>query len=911
MRKRIICLFLILFILILGKTENTNISLINDNRYVANQFDYGIDWCGQDYFDAYYDPLTDCQKRIEAGENIRIFMNEYDEVDVENRLNYNSTDGTYWICKAHSGYVGSQVESPFDVYNFVECRPVSRPNSGSGNTGDDNDDNTPETPTPTVPSFTRCETDQNYTPCTNLSTCYIRKQKENIKIYTIEQGETGLNQCKNYESTLNNQESKKSKSEYAWYCEKVGSTSCACHGLTCNSSGSDDKTDPNVCKTSGTYEKCNSQYACNKRDDVKLYYKLNATTSNCESYETTLNKNDTKNAWFCEKASFSRNYCACYSLPCESETDPNNPVYPTNCSNNITWGNYQCAWGLKTFQENKNWKSCVFNDNSKRDYNLGDTGNNSYCPVYCVEDLASTLSENVPVVEAGEYFTWPNNSGGLYGTRYCQTKDVYFTRFQNELKQANEDIDEYYINYQLYKQGASHYASESLTMGRGCDPVYEYYSCPTEENPDKTCRRFLYYADNYYSYDGTTASFGGKTKTFSSGKACGYSKARNKLNSAYSSAKSSRDSYYNRYTNAKPIPSQLLQRMKDCYGNYRDSEVYNVNPTVTIDYRGANGNIYSYNGKLHTSVDYSSTKKNQTCTTTSVYVQTDYRTGTYRSVEKCTKVTAERSADVEYYLDSSVFRYVNKATAVSFHAQFLNQYKQDKYFNYYDIGKGNLPVSYGTKPGLYGSSVGRGNLSLYIDNFGHLENNSSRIENIITNDAARNGRSNYQNVYCSYLVLEGIACTTGNCEQDTNPDADDFKQKVIYRPIDLSNPFPDIDGNGRKTGTNWCYNGNCKNNNTTVKNVILDNRDVSSDEVYNLEPMYSFTLTPSIINQIRQYNKNSKYDDIVMTCDRDNKGNNVLGRHCISDYLDDLITLTNATGTCTQDRKTTFDSCRY
>ena len=496
----------------------------------------------------------------------------------------------------------------------------------------------------------------------------------------------------------------------------------------------------------------------------------------------------------------------------------------------------------------------------------------------------------------------------MYGTRYCQTKDVYFTRFQNELKQANEDIDEYYINYQLYKQGASHYASESLTKGRGCDPVYsDPYACPTEENPDKTCRDFLYYADNYYSYDGTTASFGGKTKTFSSGRACGYSSARSKLNSAYSSAKSSRDSYYNRYINAKPIPGQLLQRMKDCYGNYLDNEVYNVNPTVTIDYSGANGNIYSYNGKLHTSVDYSSTKKTQTCTPATVYVQTDYRTGTYRSVEKCTKVTAERSADVEYYLDSSVFRYVNKATAVSFHAQFLNQYKQDKYFNYYDIGKGNLPVSYGTKPGLYGSSVGRGNLSLYIDNFGHLENNSSRIENIITNDAARNGRSNYQNVYCSYLVLEGIACTTDNCEQDTNPDADDFKQKVIYRPIDLSNPFVGQEGTTRNTGSNWCYSAgqNCSGDRTKNKlvNMVIPEKTVYSED----HILYQVTLDSKSINEIRKYNKRNKYDDWDLEClgtYGDTGRNN--GRACISTFLKEKVTVT---GKCANVGKTNFYTC--
>jgi len=75
--------------------------------------------------------------------------------------------------------------------------------------------------------------------------------------------------------------------------------------------------------------------------------------------------------------------------------------------------------------------------------------------------------------------------------------------------------------------------------------------------------------------------------------------------------------------------------------------------------------------------------------------------------------------------------------------------------------------------------------------------------------------------------------------------------------------------------------------------------------------MYSFKLTPAIINRIREYNKNNAYDydstgiKTGMVCDKGKE------TRCISDYLTELIEMTEATGTCTQNRKDTFDTCRY
>ena len=64
---------------------------------------------------------------------------------------------------------------------------------------------------------------------------------------------------------------------------------------------------------------------------------------------------------------------------------------------------------------------------------------------------------------------------------------------------------------------------------------------------------------------------------------------------------------------------------------------------------------------------------------------------------------------------------------------------------------------------------------------------------------------------------------------------------VIYRVVDLNDPFPE----GRSPGTNWIGN----------EGVITDNRGVSGMQLYSsseVEPLYSFELTPAVIKEIRK-----------------------------------------------------------
>ncbi len=120
----------------------------------------------------------------------------------------------------------------------------------------------------------------------------------------------------------------------------------------------------------------------------------------------------------------------------------------------------------------------------------------------------------------------------------------------------------------------------------------------------------------------------------------------------------------------------------------------------------------------------------------------------------------------------------------------------------------------------------------------------------------------------------GPSCNPGGIDPEDGPGG----INVIFRPISLDNPFPSIDGDGRKTGSNWCYWYDCANTNDVVKKAITNNRNVTTEKVYkDLGPLYKITLTPATIKEIRAYNKKTTYDDFNLKCNN--------GTKCLSDFI--------------------------
>ncbi len=209
-----------------------------------------------------------------------------------------------------------------------------------------------------------------------------------------------------------------------------------------------------------------------------------------------------------------------------------------------------------------------------------------------------------------------------------------------------------------------------------------------------------------------------------------------------------------------------------------------------------------------------------------------------------------------------------------------------KYNRFIDIGHANYPIHYSTpsREPNYHLNVIFDKVGLYskfsndVYNNRYTEINNQQVEVIDYNGQ----KLLYQ---CEYNVKEGSPyCPSKGCKED---EYDLGSVRIVYRPISLEYPFPAMSGNGRDTGSNWCIinsdkTTDCKNTNENVQKYILNNRNTSGNNVYKKEPMYTITLNPSLIKEIRKYNAQTNYDDFYLYC---NGLDGKEGTECKSKFL--------------------------
>lgn len=119
---------------------------------------------------------------------------------------------------------------------------------------------------------------------------------------------------------------------------------------------------------------------------------------------------------------------------------------------------------------------------------------------------------------------------------------------------------------------------------------------------------------------------------------------------------------------------------------------------------------------------------------------------------------------------------------------------------------------------------------------------------------------------------------------------------VIYRTIDLNNPFVGQAGLPRNTGSNWGFYDSIKKSfDFTSDNLRIN--DILNKDVYSKDnALYHITLDSEKIKKIREYNKNTDYDDWNFT------GSN--GAY-FSEFLDKF----EVDGKCTSNLKDNYSSC--
>lgn len=129
---------------------------------------------------------------------------------------------------------------------------------------------------------------------------------------------------------------------------------------------------------------------------------------------------------------------------------------------------------------------------------------------------------------------------------------------------------------------------------------------------------------------------------------------------------------------------------------------------------------------------------------------------------------------------------------------------------------------------------------------------------------------------------------------DRNVGATGLNSKAQFRVISLNNPFPARDGTSRLPGSNWLneMDNNVYDYIQNNRNVKKDNKNNDAESVYNKEPLYTITLTPSTMVKIREYNKSHNYSNIDMTCESGT------GRMCVDNFIRDSKYIPELNGTC-------------
>lgn len=571
------------------------------------------------------------------------------------------------------------------------------------------------------------------------------------------------------------------------------------------------------------------------------------------------------------------------------------------------------------------WKNCVFDDFGDYDIDIHKEANkdshltyyekglgSQYCEVYCIEELTTNFATNNITVNAGNNFTWGFSS--VTGGRTCKTKTVEWDQFTKDLDYWNIEIERAYNEYLVARDQQDSVTDYDITDG--CSECVSWDEvCTTNKDGEESCHDVCdgwnYWDEECIEWDSASYGSGPTYEYGSAGSDCSCSgrPSHNRF------GKSSKYSYY---TSIKNKSIDTYNAMLSCY-NWNNNVIYNGDPKAIVSY--SDGTLYNYRDDLErTKVKDNTTSKLNCTPTKQIDVLTSCGgnscTTSSKPIRECEDVTMERTQVYQFSLQDDVFRYVLKSNNLSIHPNDLDANKlADFTTNYTDLKYSNFPVAYKTPDGTYGIAAGKGDLSIYYSNLGH--NRSGETKTAVDTILSTIEAEKYGKWECEFQVYSHLI-----------PDPDDRDEtgdiRVVYREIDLKDPFPDIDGSKRNTGSNWCdYEGNCKYNNLAVQDYITNNRGVDDNELYNNEPMYTFTLTPTIVREIRNYNTQNSYTSYTGSLNGKNydyvckKGQ---GGTCISEYLSYMIDITGAKekpGTCVEDKyrsssdSSNFESCRY
>lgn len=583
---------------------------------------------------------------------------------------------------------------------------------------------------------------------------------------------------------------------------------------------------------------------------------------------------------------------------------------------NVTCPGNNCSSNNKgTIKDMENW-DCIFKSREQKDTNIKEhystevnKDTNPYCSIFCREEIEYYFPQNTMTVLAGTHFTVGTQYGlnvweplTFKGTSTCRTDKIDYKKFEDDWVKADGDVSNRWDEWQIaLKQkdaidnytsiSGSSYSCDCVNKTNGvdcCTATVDVTESDRECTVTIKCRSILGFpiclpkitcktvkstvtkcapgaTDNTkYDYNKPeTVYYNGKDVTPGGWCAGGSNSTKPNPNTS--------ESYY---TSALNTRESLLNSLNQCNSDWRYD--YNTfNPDVTVSYDEPK---YGTTAKLNSNVKTLSSQRRYYVGSINNATTTSKTALISRSICETRGIVCTSKKDLEYpindgmiyviskeatfSLPSNTYRYINKITGISSNAIPGE--------NYIDVGYGNFPVHFSTETGKY-------NISLSYNGFGAYGTKQNKFNKFVFGKPSGTlmnvTRTCSKNYSCTYNVENKIQDYEKPPEGGENPQGLD----VIFRQIDLKNPFPGLAGIGRLPGENW-------NDSSLIKDIITNNRGVEGDNIYfnnDVEPMYTITLDVILINKIRDYNRKvaNGYADFNLTCQ---KGT---GKNCKSNFI--------------------------
>ena len=239
----------------------------------------------------------------------------------------------------------------------------------------------------------------------------------------------------------------------------------------------------------------------------------------------------------------------------------------------------------------------------------------------------------------------------------------------------------------------------------------------------------------------------------------------------------------------------------------------------------------------------------------------------YVTYDRAVWVETNYTKELEYKLADNVYKYISKYSNRSFHtAGEAGEFFETMRFS-------NLPTHLSTLPGDYPFKI-------YTST---IDDTNKFYKYFFSGNTFAGKKYNYNKTYnCKYNISCEQVFSKKDCDAFKAACPDEYSKhgctsSLIFRPIPLTKAseghalaFLTQDGKKRDPGKNW-------NNASVVDAIILNNRNVEGNDVYKLDPMYEITLTPQLMNKIREYNSSQNKKIISIYPDSDKITTGVAG----------------------------------